>query len=202
MDPDTLLNKDNQVIAYYTLYSEIKLNNITAIALELANRVYSYTVTTINTTIDIFPINIDLFAYNITLYYTSTKFVGIIINIKASKHFTAEYNQFLTLQKINKVQLNKSIKSIVSVQFKIGSISSIGFIKVATPINTVEFYIIKVNTPFLLYLADIDNLQVYFNNLKNILITPLKTVLVIHQFRHLFLLQDTLLYVFITKSFN
>ena len=61
MDPSTLLNKDNQAIVYYTLYGEIKLDNTTAIALELANRVYSYAVITINTIIDIFPININPF---------------------------------------------------------------------------------------------------------------------------------------------
>ena len=97
MDPDTLLNKDNQATAYYILYSEIKPDNITAIALELANRVYSHAVITINTIIDAFPTNIDLFIYNITLYYTSIKFMGIIINTKASKYFIVGYSQFLTL---------------------------------------------------------------------------------------------------------
>ena len=84
--------------------------------------------------------------------------MGIIIDIKASKYFIVEYSQFLTLQKTNKVQLNKSIRGTVSIQFKIGSISSISSIKVAILIGIVEFYIIKVNTPFLLCLADIDNL--------------------------------------------
>ena len=84
--------------------------------------------------------------------------MGIIINTKASKYFIVEYNQFFILQKINKVQLNKFIKGTVSIQFRIGSISFISSIKVATLIGTVEFYIVKVNTPFLLCLADIDNL--------------------------------------------
>ena len=97
IDPSTLLDEDNQTIAYYILYSEIELNNMTAIALELANRVYSYAVITINTIIDVFSTNIDLFIYNITLYYTSIKFIGIIIDIKASKYSIAGYNQFLTL---------------------------------------------------------------------------------------------------------
>ena len=88
MDPSTLLNKDDQITVYYTLYNKIKLDNITAIALELANRAYSYAVTTIN---------IDLFAYNITLYYTFIKFIGIIINTKAFKYSIVEYNQFLML---------------------------------------------------------------------------------------------------------
>ena len=81
-----------------------------------------------------------------------------MIDIKASKYFIAGYSQFFIIQKINKVQLNKSIKGTVSIQFRIGSISFISFIKVATLIGTVEFYIIKINTPFLLCLADIDNL--------------------------------------------
>ena len=81
IDPSTLLNKDNQAIIYYTLYSKIKLNNATATALKLANKVYSHIVITINTIIDLLLINIDLFIYNITLYYISIKFIGIIINI-------------------------------------------------------------------------------------------------------------------------
>ena len=97
------------------MYSEIELDNITATALELANRVYSYAVITINTTINVFPTNIDPFAYNITLYYTSTKFINIMIDTKASKYFIAGYSQFFTLQKINKVQLNKSIRGTVSI---------------------------------------------------------------------------------------
>ena len=77
---------------YYTLYSEIELNNITAIALKLANRVYSYIVITINIIIDIFPIYINLFIYNITLYYTSIKFIGIMIDTRASKYFIVGYS--------------------------------------------------------------------------------------------------------------
>ena len=107
---------------------------------------------------DAFLTDIDPFAYNITLYYTSTKFMGIMIDTKASKYSIVGYSQFLALQKIDKVQLNKSIRGIVSVQFGIGSTSSISFIKVAILIGIVEFYIIKVNTPFLLCLADMDNL--------------------------------------------
>jgi len=91
MDPNTLLNKDDLAIVYYTLYGKIKLDNITAIALELANRAYSHVVTTINTIIDAFTTNTDPFAYNITLYYTSIKFIGVIINTRASKCSIAGY---------------------------------------------------------------------------------------------------------------
>ena len=105
MDPSTLLDEDDQAIIYYTLYGKIKLDNATATALELANRVYSHAVITIDTTTDAFLTDIDPFAYNLTLYYTSTKFMGIIINTKASKCSIVKYSQFLTLSKIDKVQL-------------------------------------------------------------------------------------------------
>ena len=97
MDPGTLLNKDDQTIAYYTLYGEIELDNITTIALELVNRAYSHVITTIDITIDAFPTITDLFIYSMTLYYTSIKFIGIIIDTKASKCSIAGYSQFFTL---------------------------------------------------------------------------------------------------------
>ena len=97
IDPNTLLNEDNQATVYYTLYGKIKLDNVTAIALELANRAYSYVVTTINTIIDAFPTNTDPFTYNITSHYTSIKFMGVIINTRASKRSIVGYGQFLTL---------------------------------------------------------------------------------------------------------
>jgi hypothetical protein len=74
------------------LYSKIELDNITAIALELANRVYSHVVTTINTIIDAFLTNIDPFTYNITSRYTSIKFIGVMINIGASKRSIVGYS--------------------------------------------------------------------------------------------------------------
>jgi len=91
MDPNTLLNEDNQTIVYYTLYGEIELDNVTATALELANRAYSHVVTTIDTIIDAFTTNTDPFAYNITSRYTSIKFMGVMIDTRASKRSIVGY---------------------------------------------------------------------------------------------------------------
>jgi hypothetical protein len=75
------------------------------------------------------------------------------------------------------------------VQFDIGSTSSIGSTLVTTPIGQVEFYIILIKTLFLLSLADIDKLRVYFNNLTNSLITSTNSnVPVVRRFGHSFLL--------------
>jgi hypothetical protein len=46
----------------------------------------------------------------------------------------------------------------VNVQFSIKSTLLIKLAKVTTPIGIIKFYIIKVNTPFLLCLVDIDYL--------------------------------------------
>jgi hypothetical protein len=48
-------------------------------------------------------------------------------------------------------------------------------------------------TLFLLSLADIDKLGVYFNNLSNVIVTLKGDVLVVRRFGHLFLLWNTLL---------
>jgi hypothetical protein len=58
------------------------------------------------------------------------------------------------------------------------------------PISKTEFHIVEVNILFLLCLADMDWLQVYFNNLDNILVSRdgKVSVPVARHFKHLFLL--------------
>jgi len=73
-------------------------------------------------------------------------------------------------------------------QFSIRIATSIRTMDIITPIGKIQFYIIYTDTPFLLYLADIDRLQIYYNNLKNVIITRTKKVLVVRWFSHPFLL--------------
>jgi len=60
----------------------------------------------------------------------------------------------------------------VNVQFGIGLTVSIKSVTVKTLISLVNFYIVKADTPFLLCLADMDRLQVYYNNITDTLIGP------------------------------
>ena len=63
----------------------------------LANKAFSHLVITIDNTVPLIT-NQDPFIYSITTStsrYTADKFIGIIINIKASKQSTAGYSQFL-----------------------------------------------------------------------------------------------------------
>ena len=53
-------------------------------------------------------------------------------------------------------------------------------------IRVIKFNVIYINIPLLLYLADINRLKVIYNNIKNILITLSKIVLVVYYFKYLF----------------
>jgi len=59
---------------------------------------------------------------------------------------------------------------------------------VETLIGQVEFYIMIAKTLFLLSLADINKLGVYFNNLSNVIVTLKGDVLIVRRFSYSFLL--------------
>jgi hypothetical protein len=143
----------------------------------------------------------NLTAGSTTNRYDSHRFYRVVIDTGASKYSTAGYGQFQALQRTNGITLNKNTKGQVKVQFGISSTSSIGSTMVKTPIGQVEFHIMHARTPFLLSLADMDKLGVYFNNLSNVIVTPKGDVLVVRRFGHSFLLWDTSLQSFIAESF-
>jgi hypothetical protein len=75
--------------------------------------------------------------------------------------------------------INDSIVGVVYVQFSIGSTPSIGLLTVKSLVGIVDFHVVKADTPFLLSLANIDSLQIYYNNLKNTVVILTTTILVI-----------------------
>ncbi|UQC87777.1 uncharacterized protein CLUP02_13296, partial [Colletotrichum lupini] len=63
---------------------------------------------------------------------------------------------------------NTLIAGITRISFGLGKeIVALGIIKIKTYFGTITFYILPVNTPFLLYLKDIDRLGIIFNNTRN-----------------------------------
>jgi hypothetical protein len=119
----------------------------------------------------------------------SKEFYGIIINISASKKSTIGYRQYLAYKNttIDNTDIDTTQIGAVTVQFGIGSAVLIRSVIVKTPIGPVDFYIIKADTPFLLCLADIDKLQVYYNNVIDALIGPALTLPIIRRFGYPFL---------------
>jgi hypothetical protein len=159
----------------------------------------------INTTETTTAPNTDPFVYNTSTksHYTSTVFIGIMIDIRALRKSTTGYGQFQALQLTDPlVQLDTLTKGQVSVQFGIGITSSIRTIHINTPIGKISFHVVQADIPFLLCLADIDELQVYYNNLKNILVIYTKEVLIARRFSHPFLLWNTSLQSYLLESFD
>ncbi|UQC73946.1 uncharacterized protein CLUP02_00593, partial [Colletotrichum lupini] len=57
---------------------------------------------------------------------------------------------------------------IIKISFGLGKeIVALSIIKIKTHFGTITFYILPINTPFLLYLKNIDRLGIIFNNTKN-----------------------------------
>ena len=133
-------------------------------------------------------------------HYGASDFMGVVIDTGASKRSTAGYRQYKALASNTNLPLDTSKQGMVYVQFGIGATSSIGSITVSTPIGEVEFHVVNVDTPFLLCLADMDRLGVYYNNVKDLLVGPNISLRVVRRFGHAFLLWDTHLHLYIQDS--
>ncbi|UQC77700.1 uncharacterized protein CLUP02_03171, partial [Colletotrichum lupini] len=63
---------------------------------------------------------------------------------------------------------NTLIAGIIKISFGLSKeIVALGIIEVETHFGTIIFYILPVNTLFLLYLKDIDRLSIIFDNTRN-----------------------------------
>ena len=104
-----------------------------------------------------------------------------MIDTGAFKQSTARYRQYFTYKKeVTPIQVNRTNAGVVNIQFSIGSTSFIGSLLLDTLIGIIEFHIVEAGTFFLLCLfEDMDKLNIYFNNLENILITSTKSVPVV-----------------------
>jgi hypothetical protein len=100
----------------------------------------------------------------------------------------------------------------MNVQFDIESVRLIKSLIIDTSFEIMKFHVIKTNISFLLSLADINRLKVYFNNITNSLIQMIKTsneilrkkksYSVIQRFNHEFLLWKNFMQTYIDQSFD
>ena len=79
---------------YLITFGNLTPNKATSAYTKLANKAFSYLLTTINTTEITTVLNTDSFAYNTSTksHYTSTVFMGIMINIGALRKSIASYS--------------------------------------------------------------------------------------------------------------
>ncbi len=158
-------------------------------------------------------INPDSFAYVMTSdRYISEEFYEVMIDSNASTKSTAEYEQYLAFNKINlTIDLNLSRAETVNVQFEIESTSSIKSLIIDISFEIMKFHVIKIDTSFLLSLADMNCLKVYFNNVINSLIQMINTneilrkkknFSVIRRFDHEYLLWKNFMQVYVNLFFD
>ncbi|UQC87537.1 uncharacterized protein CLUP02_13042, partial [Colletotrichum lupini] len=63
---------------------------------------------------------------------------------------------------------NTLIAGIIKISFGLSKeIVALGIVKIKTYFGIITFYILFINTLFLLYLKNIDRLSIIFNNIKN-----------------------------------
>ena len=81
---------------YLITFRDLTSNKTTSVCTKLANKAFSYLLTIINTIEITNTLNTNPFAYNTSTksYYTSTVFIGIMIDIGASRKSMADYSQF------------------------------------------------------------------------------------------------------------
>ncbi|KAM4061436.1 cwf18 domain containing protein [Hirsutella rhossiliensis] len=94
--------------------------------------------------------------------YSRDRFQGIMID-------TAGYSQYIALQREDpSVALDSSTSGQASIKFGNGdTINSLGTVALKTPLGRITFHVLQTPTPFLLCLADMDRLGIYFNNITD-----------------------------------
>jgi hypothetical protein len=101
----------------------------------------------------------------VTDWYKPGEFHGVIIDTEAAGKSTAGYNQYTAYEKLfGETLINTGQEEAVKTTFGIGLTTLIGSITILTLISQCEFYIVNVNTPFLLSLTKINTKNIILNN--------------------------------------
>jgi hypothetical protein len=197
-------------IDFHTDMNDRPLNDQNLVHLQISLKngfpTAAFSTTIIHT--DMKDTNPDSFAYVMTPdRYTSEKFYGVMIDSSASTKSIAGYEQYLAFKrhKIDlTIDLNLFRAEAVNVQFDIESASSIESLIIDISFGIVKFHVVKADTSFLLSLADMDRLKVYFNNVENTLnmIIQKQKLPVIRRFGHGFLLWKNFMQTYIDQSFD
>lgn len=194
------LDQDNVNMDIFITFFET-IHSAKIIITDLGNCFFDHITTGNNLNLKRYESN--FFTYITSERYTPDEYYGIIINTRAPKKSIAGYGQYFTYKKnLTPIQVDKTKVGAVNIQFGISSTFSIGSLLLDTPIGFIEFFVVEADTLFLLCFENIHKLNIYFNNLENVLITSTKSVQVVCHFSHSFLLSDKSLQSFVVNAFN
>ncbi|KAI0990850.1 hypothetical protein K3495_g17337, partial [Podosphaera aphanis] len=102
--------------------------------------------------------------------YNDQTFHGFLPDTGAAGVSTAGHLQVKALQKeLPRIRIDTTTQGNHKIRFGAGDATSIGTIRVPTPIGTIEFEVLPTNTPFLLCLKDLDRLGAALDNVNNVL---------------------------------
>lgn len=73
-------------------------------------------------------------------------------------------------------KFNKAKAGAINIYFGISSNFSIRLLLLNIPIGFIEFYIVKADICFGLYVKNMDKLNIYFNNFENVLIISIESL--------------------------
>ena len=122
--------------------------------------------------------------------YSEEEFQGIIVDTGAAKISSGGYGQFKALKRLMpSVFLDRSVRGTKKVKYGIGIADCLGKTTVKTPIGDLTFWIMDAETPFLLCLQDMNKLQVFSWNTKQVLLSDISDVQVpvVMRFSHAFM---------------
>lgn len=111
-----------------------------------------------------------LYIFNLLtdLQYNDTEFKRLFINSRTSIQSIRGISQLKALQQLDiTLQLDKNTARSANFIFEIGSAAFIRLINLDILLGQIIFYIVLVNIPFLLSLANIDKHRAFFNNITN-----------------------------------
>lgn len=164
LESESLYNMSGQ---FYTSISRLQSFDSITVVNTLADNVLKDQIILKNEIV--LPITVFasyVFNLSINSQYNDTKFKEFFIDSDASIQSSWGISPLKALQHFDtSVQLNKNTARLVNLIFRIGSIVFIGSIYLDTPLEQITFYIVPVNTLFLLCLADIDKYRAFFKNI-------------------------------------
>lgn len=174
---------------------------------KLADQSFKHRIIMEDETITSVASNPFIFSTSTDSRYDNTEFKGLLIDSGASTRSTDGIGQWEALQRLNdSIQLDRTTAGLAHFNFEIGSTAFIGTILLKTPIEIITFHIVPIHTPFLLCLADMNQLGAYFNNTTNQVIQNRPHVPhaphahpVIRRYGHAFLLWHTFAYTVIIE---
>lgn len=112
-----------------------------------------------------------------------------MINTGVLIYSIIEFGQFLVYQKYNSnTSFNTNSKRAINIQFDISSILSMHSAIINTLIGSIKFHTVQGNTLFLFCWADLDCLNIYYNDVTNSLVIKSSTISVICHFSYPWLL--------------